>query len=148
MEYSESLSVSASDSAQFPENSSSAKEDFSTSEHSNLANSFTCISYNVTRYILSIDLDDICAMMLSGFATKLNATAEHTYKGSMTQAFALFDDYRTHLLRSVIIGGRAAFTSSTDSRRYSYETPIEAAAKISTLYLVAKGRMGLTVAQR
>jgi hypothetical protein len=93
MEYSESLSVSANDSAQFPENSGSAKEDFSTSEHSNLANSFTCISYNVTRHILSIDLDDIRAMMLPGFATKLNATAEHAYKGSMTQAFALFDDY-------------------------------------------------------
>jgi hypothetical protein len=148
MEYSESLSVSASVSAQFPGFSGSTTTDFNTSERSNLAHSFTRISYNVTHYILSIDLDDIRAMMLPTFVTKLNAAAEYAYKGSMTQAFALFDDYGTHLLRSAIIGGRAAFTSSTDSRRYSSELSIEVAARISASYLVAKGQMELSVAQR
>lgn len=148
MEYSGSLSVSASISAQSYGFSGSAKADFNTSERSNLANSFTRISYNVTHYILSIDLDDIRAMMLPAFVTRLNAAAQHAYNGSMTQAFALFDDYGTHLLRSVIVGGRAAFTSSTDSRKYSSEITIEAAAKISASYLVAKGQMELSTAQR
>jgi hypothetical protein len=148
LEYSESLSVSASVSAEFPGFSGSATADFNTSERSNLANFFTRISYNITHYILSVNIDEIRAIMLPAFTAKLNAAAEHASKGSMTQAFALFDEYGTHLLRSVIAGGRGAFTSSTDSRKYSSEMSIEAAAKISASYLVAKGEASLSVAER
>jgi hypothetical protein len=148
LEYSESLSVSASVSAEFPGFSGSAKADFNSSERSNLANSFTRISYNVTHYILSVNVDEIRRIMLPEFAVKLNAAADHASKGSMTQAFALFDEYGTHLLRSVIVGGRAAFTSSTDSRKYSSEMSIEAAAKVSASYLIAKGEIELSTAQK
>jgi hypothetical protein len=147
-EYSSRLSVSASVSAEFPGFSGSTKTDFSTSERNNLANSFTRISYSVTHYILSIGLDDIRMMILPAFLTKLNAAAERASKGSMTEAFALFDEYGTHLLRSVTIGGRAAFTSSTDSREYSSTMLIEVAAKISASYMVASSSTELSTTQK
>ena len=52
------------------------------------------------------------------------------------------------MLRSLTIGGRALFLTSTDSRTYSSSLSIEAAARISASYLVASGNMDLSVAQK
>lgn len=49
----------------------------------------------------------------------------------------LYDEYGTHLLVSVTVGGRALFLTSTDTRTYSSEVSIEAAAKASATYLIA-----------
>jgi hypothetical protein len=56
--------------------------------------------------------------------------------------------YGTHLLQSLIVGGRALFLNSTDTQSYSSEMSVEAAAKISASYLVASGSMELTAKQR
>jgi hypothetical protein len=59
-----------------------------------------------------------------------------------------YREYGTHLLRSLVIGGRALFLYSTDTRSYSSEMSLEAAAKISASYLVASGSIELTAKQR
>ncbi len=59
-----------------------------------------------------------------------------------------YKEYGTHLLRSLTVGGRALFLNSTDTRKYSSELSIEAAAKISASYLVASGSVELSAAQK
>jgi hypothetical protein len=56
--------------------------------------------------------------------------------------------YGTHLLKLLVVGGRALFLNSTDTRSYSSEMSVEAAAKISASYLVGSGSMELTAKQR
>ncbi len=59
-----------------------------------------------------------------------------------------YREYGTHLLRSLTIGGRAMFLTSTDTRTYSSSMSIEAAAHISASYLVASGSMDLSTEQK
>jgi hypothetical protein len=59
-----------------------------------------------------------------------------------------YREYSTHLLRSLVIGGRALFLYSTDLRSYSSEISIEAAAKISASYAIASGSIELSAKQK
>ena len=138
-EYSESLSVHAGFEASFPGFSSSASTDYNESQRENLSNSFTRITYLVTQYNLSFPpVSQIQKYLKSWFVEDLDNR----------DPIDFYREYGTHMLRSLTIGGRALFLTSTDSRTYSSSLSIEAAARISASYLVASGNMDLSVAQK
>lgn len=138
-EYSESLSVHAGFEASFPGFSSSASTDYNESQRENLSNSFTRITYLVTQYNLSLPPVSIVQQYLkSWFADDLENR----------DPIEFYREYGTHMLRSLTIGGRAMFLTSTDSRSYSSSMSIEAAARISASYLVASGSIELSTEQK
>ena len=138
-EYSESLSVHAGMEATFPGFSASASTDYNESQRENLSNTFTRITYLVTQYNLSLPpIHQIQKYLKSWFVEDLEKR----------DPIDFYREYGTHMLRSLTIGGRALFLTSTDSRTYSSSLSIEAAARISASYLVASGNMDLSVAQK
>ena len=138
-EYSNSLSVHAGMDANFPGFSASACSDFNDSQRENLANSFTRITYLVTQYKLSLPpVSEVRQYFKPWFIENLEGR----------DPIEFYREYGTHMLRSLIVGGRAVFLTSTDSRTYSSSLPIEAAARISASYLVASGSMELSAAQK
>ena len=138
-EYSESLSVHAGFEASFPGFSSSASTDYNESQRENLSNSFTRITYRVTQYNLSLPpVSQVQQYLKPWFVNDLEKR----------DPIEFYREYGTHLLRSLTIGGRAMFLTSTDSRTYSSSLSIEAAARISASYLVASGNIELSAAQK
>lgn len=138
-EYSKSLSVSAGFEADFPGFSASASADYSESQRENLSNSFTRVTYSVTHYNLSLPpASQIRHNLKAWFAEDLNNM----------EPLEFYKTYGTHLLRSLTMGGRALFLTSTDSRSYSSEMSLEAAAKVSASYAVASGKVELSTKQK
>lgn len=138
-EYTSSLSTHAGFEASFPGFSSSASADYSESQRENLSNAFTRIALNVTHYNLSLPpVSQIPRLLRPWFVDDLDNM----------DPIALYREYGTHILRSLTIGGRALFLYSTDTRSYSANMSIEAAAKLSASYLVASGSMEVTAAQK
>ena len=137
-EYSESLSIHAGLEANFPGFSSSASTDYNESQRENLSNSFTRITYLVTQYNLSLPpVSQIQQYLKPWFVDDLEKR----------NPIDFYREYGTHMLRSLTVGGRAMFLTSTDSRTYSSSLSIEAAARISASYLVASGTLQLSDAQ-
>jgi hypothetical protein len=125
--------------ASFPGFSASASADYSESQRESLSNAFTRITYSVTHYDLSLPSTAYTRTLLkSWFVTDLDTM----------DPMEFYRTYGTHLLRSLVVGGRALFLNSTDTQSYSSEMSVEAAAKISASYLVASGSMELTAKQR
>ncbi|KAI0685508.1 hypothetical protein BC835DRAFT_1421152 [Cytidiella melzeri] len=91
----------------------------------NLSHAFTRIAYEVTYYNISLPTTDhIRPLLKSDFVSDLdNMDPTKLYKA-----------YGTHLLWSLTVGGRALFLTATDTRSYSSELSLEAAAKISASY--------------
>ena len=138
-EYTKSLSTHAGFDASFPGFSASGSADYSESQRSNLSNSFTRITFAVTHYDLSLPPpSQIKGLLKPWFVADLDTL----------DPIEFYREYGTHILRSLTIGGRALFLTSTDSRTYSSSLSIEAAARISASYLVASGNMDLSVAQK
>ncbi|KAI0684449.1 hypothetical protein BC835DRAFT_1422312 [Cytidiella melzeri] len=137
-EYTKSLSFHAGFEASFPGFSSSASADYSESQRENLSNAFTRITYAVTHYNLSLPPTAyIRSLFKTWFVNDLDTM----------DPIELYREYGTHLLRSLTIGGRALFLTATDTRSYSSEMSLEAAAKISAAYLVVSGSMELSAKQ-
>jgi hypothetical protein len=125
--------------ASFPGFSASASADYSESQRESLSNAFTRITYSVTHYGLSLPPTAYTRTLLkSWFVTDLDTMDPMDF----------YREYGTHLLQSLVVGGRALFLNSTDTQSYSSEMSVEAAAKISASYLVASGSMELTAKQR
>ena len=138
-EYTNSLSIHAGFDASFPGFSSSVSADYRESQRRNLSNSFTRIAFNVTHYNLSLPpISQIPRLLKPWFIDELNNR----------DPIAFFREYGTHILSSVAIGGQALFLYSTDTRTYTAQMSIEAAAKISASYCVASGKMSLTAPQK
>lgn len=138
-EYTNSLSVHAGFEASFPGFSASASTDYSESQRENLSHAFTRITFAVTHYNLSLPpTAQIRDLLKAWFVHDLDTM----------DPIQLYREYGTHLLRSLTVGGRAMFLNSTDTRSYSSEMSLEAAAKISASYLVSSGSMELTTKQR
>ncbi|KAI0087156.1 MAC/Perforin domain-containing protein [Irpex rosettiformis] len=138
-EYSESLSVHAGFEASFPGFSASASADYSESQRENLSNAFTRITYVVTQYNLSLPpVSQVQQYLKSWFVDDLEKR----------DPIEFYREYGTHMLRSLTIGGRAMFLTSTNTQSYSSSLSIEAAARISASYLVASGSIDLSVAQK
>ncbi|KAI0684447.1 hypothetical protein BC835DRAFT_1310575 [Cytidiella melzeri] len=137
--YTKSLSFHAGFEASFPGFSSSASADYSESQRENLSNAFTRITYAVTHYNLSLPPTAyIRSLLKPWFVNDLDKM----------DPIELYREYGTHLLRSLTMGGRALFLTSTDTRSYSSEMSLEAAAKISASYLVASGSIELSAKQK
>lgn len=135
-EYSESLSIHAGFKAGYRGFSASASADYSDSQRKNLSHSFTRITYVVTAYQLSLPpthvlVDQIRKYSMPWFINDLDTR----------DPLEFYKAYGTHMLRSLTIGGRALFLNSTDTRSYSSETSIGAAAQLSAEYLVASGKI-------
>ena len=138
-EYTKSLSTHAGFDASFPGFSASGSADYSESQRSNLSNSFTRITFAVTHYDLSLPPpSQIKGLLKPWFVTDLDTL----------DPIEFYREYGTHLLLSLTIGGRALFLNSTDTRSYSSDMSIEAAAKISASYLVSSGSMELSASQK
>ncbi|KAI0684450.1 MAC/Perforin domain-containing protein [Cytidiella melzeri] len=138
-EYTKSLSVHAGFDASFPGFSASASVDYDDSQRENLSNAFTRITSGVTHYTLSLPpTSQIRSLLKSYFVDDLKKM----------DPIALYKEYGTHLLRSLTVGGRALFLTVTDTRSYSSELSVEAAAKIHAQYVVASGNMELSAKQR
>ncbi|KAI0690007.1 hypothetical protein BC835DRAFT_1418097 [Cytidiella melzeri] len=138
-DYTKSLSYQAGFEASFPGFSASASADYSESQRENLSNAFTRITYAVTHYDLSLPpTAHIQPLLKSWFVSDLDTM----------DPIELYRQYGTHLLRSLTVGGRALFLTSTDTRSYSSEMSLEAAAKISASYSVASGSIELSTKQR
>ena len=137
--YTKSLSFQAGFEASFPGFSASASADYSESQRENLSHAFTRVTYAVTHYNLSLPpASQTRALLKSWFVTDLDTM----------DPIQFYKEYGTHLLRSLVVGGRALFLYSTDTRSYSSELSLEAAAKISASYLVASGNVELSTKQR
>ncbi|KAI0341925.1 hypothetical protein BDW22DRAFT_1345703 [Trametopsis cervina] len=138
-EYTRSLSIHAGFDASFPGFSASASADYSETQRENLSHSFTRIAYAVTHYNLSLPpVSQIRNTLKSWFQNDVDTM----------DPIEFFNEYGTHFLRSLTIGGRALFLSATDSRTYSSSYSIEAAAKISASYSVASGGIELSTEQK
>ncbi|KAI0088021.1 MAC/Perforin domain-containing protein [Irpex rosettiformis] len=138
-DYTESLSVHAGFEASYPGFSASASADYSESQRENLSNTFTRIMYVVTQYNLSLPpLSQLPSLLKSFFVEELDTL----------DPVKLYKQYGTHLLTSLTIGGRASFLASTDSRKYSSDMSVEAAAHISAQYLVASGDIDLSASEK
>ena len=138
-EYTKSLSVHAGFEASFPGFSASASAGYSESQRESLSNSFTRITFAVTHYNLSLPpTSQIRGLLKPWFVNDLDTMDPITF----------YKEYGTHLLRSLTVGGRALFLNSTDTRKYSSELSIEAAAKISASYAVASGSIDLSASQK
>jgi hypothetical protein len=138
-EYTKSLSLHAGFEASFPGFSASASADYSDSQRENLSNTFTRITYSVTHYNLSLPpISHTRSLLKSWFVKDLENM----------DPIEFYREYGTHLLRSLVVGGRALFLYSTDSRSYSSEISIEAAAKISASYAIASGSIELSAKQK
>ncbi len=138
-EYSHSLSVQAGFESTFPGFSASASADYSDSERENLANAFTRVTYVVTEYDLSLPpLSQLPKLFKSWFIEDLDNM----------DPIKLYKQYGTHILSSLTIGGRASFLTATDSRTYSSEMSIEAAAHITAQYLVASGNVDFSASEK
>ena len=138
-EYSKSLSIHAGMDASFPGFSASASSDYNESQRENLSNSFTRITYLVTQYNLSLPpVSRVRQYLKPWFVEDLEGR----------DPIEFYREYGTHMLRSLTVGGRAMFLTSTDSRTYSSSLSIEAAARISASYLVASGSVELSAAQK
>ncbi|KAI0696241.1 hypothetical protein BC835DRAFT_1414356 [Cytidiella melzeri] len=138
-EYSKSLSAHAGLEASFPGFSSSASADYSESQRENLSHAFTRVTYAVTHYTLSLPpTGQTKSLLKPWFVIDLDNM----------NPIELYREYGTHLLRSLIVGGRAVFLYSTDTRTYRSETSLEVAAKISASYMVASGSAELSVSQK
>lgn len=108
--------------------SGSASADYSKEEKNSLSNIYTRITYLVTHYILTLPpLLETRALLRDSFKTILES-------GDPAE---LYKEYGTHLVKSVTIGGRAAFTSSTDTRKYSSDVSIEVAAQMAAKFAIA-----------
>ncbi|KAI0685524.1 hypothetical protein BC835DRAFT_1421168 [Cytidiella melzeri] len=138
-EYTKSLSVHAGFEASFPGFSASASADYSASQRENLSHAFTRVTYAVTHYNLSLPPTEYVQPLLKAWFVNDLDTKD---------PIELYKQYGTHLLRSLTIGGRALFLTSTDTRSYKAELSLEAAAKISASYLVADGEIDISAKQK
>ena len=122
-EYSKSLSVSAGLEASFPGFSASASSDYNESQRENLSNSFTRITYLVTQYNLSLPpVSQIQQYLKPWFVEDLEKR----------NPIDFYREYGTHMLRSLTLGGRAMFLTSTDSRTYSSSLYTQSRTHINT----------------
>ncbi|KAI0086753.1 hypothetical protein BDY19DRAFT_958469 [Irpex rosettiformis] len=134
-EYANSLSIQAGFEASFPGFSASASADYTDAQRDNLSHAFSRITYEVTHYTLSLPpVSQTQRLLKAWFAEDLEKR----------DPIEFFKEYGTHLLSSATIGGRALFLTTTDTRTYSAELSIEAAAKISASYSVASGGIELS----
>lgn len=138
-EYTKSLSAHAGFETSFPGFSASASADYSESQRENLSNAFTRIALNVTHYNLSLPPTGQTRNLLKAWFVNDLDTMD---------PIQLYREYGTHLLRSLTIGGRALFLYSTDTRSYSSDMSLEAAAKLSASYLVASGNIDMSAKQK
>ncbi|KAI0689992.1 hypothetical protein BC835DRAFT_210307 [Cytidiella melzeri] len=138
-EYANSLSSKAGLDASFPGFSASASTDYSESQRENLSHAFTRTAYVVTHYNLSLPpTEHIKPLLKSWFVRDLDTM----------DGIELYRQYGTHLLRSLTVGGRGLFLTSTDTRSYSSEISIEVAAKMSASYFGVSGGADLSVEQK
>lgn len=102
--------------------------DYSKEEQNSLSNVYTRVTYLVTHYNLGLPpVVEARQLLRDGFKTVLET-------GDPDE---LYKEYGTHLVRSITIGGRAAFTSSTDTQKYSSKVSIEVATKVATKFAIA-----------
>ncbi|KAI0685525.1 hypothetical protein BC835DRAFT_516999 [Cytidiella melzeri] len=138
-EYTKSLSYQAGFEASFPGFSASASADYSESQRENLSHAFTRVTFSVTHYNLSLPpISQVRSLLKPWFVSDLDTM----------DPIEFYKEYGTHLLRSLTVGGRALFLTATDTRSYSSDMSLEAAAKISASYLVVSGSMELSTKQK
>ncbi|KAI0684446.1 hypothetical protein BC835DRAFT_637235 [Cytidiella melzeri] len=138
-DYAKSLSVHAGLEGSFPGFSASASADYSQSQRENLSHAFTRVTYTVTHYNLALPTTSSIQKLLKPlFVTDLESM----------DPLEFYKEYGTHLLRSLTIGGHALFLTSTDTRSYSSDISVEAAAKISAKYAIASGSAELSVKEK
>ncbi|KAI0685506.1 hypothetical protein BC835DRAFT_1421150 [Cytidiella melzeri] len=138
-EYIEELSFHAGFKVGFPGFSSSASVDFSKSEMQSLSNAFTRVTHEVTHYSLSLSPpSEIIPLLRPSFVDALD---------NMDPS-ELYDTYGTHILSSILMGGRALFLTATDTRSYSSEISFSASAQISASYKLAVGTLELSAKAR
>ncbi|KAK0481282.1 MAC/Perforin domain-containing protein [Armillaria novae-zelandiae] len=121
-EYSRALSSHTELGAEWPFFSGSVSVDFSQSETNNLANAFTRVTNEVTLYTLSLPPPLELQMYLRPAFVKILDSADPQL---------IYEQYGTHLVSNMIIGGRASFTCTTNTTQYSASDSIEVAAQVS-----------------
>ncbi|KAK0187423.1 MAC/Perforin domain-containing protein [Armillaria mellea] len=121
-DYSRALSSRTELGAEWPFFSGSVSVDFSQSETNNMANSFTRVMHEVTLYTMSLPPPLELQMYLRPAFVKILDSADPEL---------IYAQYGTHIVSNLIIGGRAAFTCTTDTTKYSADDSIEIAAQVS-----------------
>ncbi|KAK0502049.1 MAC/Perforin domain-containing protein [Armillaria luteobubalina] len=121
-DYSRALSSRTELGTEWPFFSGSVSVDFSQSETNNLANAFTRVTNEVTLYTLSLPPPLELQMYLRPAFLKILDSADPQL---------IYEQYGTHIVSNMIIGGRAAFTCTTDTTRYSASDSVEVAAQVS-----------------
>jgi hypothetical protein len=138
-DYTKDLSFHAGLEADFPGFSASASADYSSSQKENLSNAFTRIAYIVNMFTISLPpVAQVQSHLKPRFVKDLKEK----------DPIDLYKEYGTHLLRSLVVGGRAAFLASTSTLSYSSTMSLSAAAKISARYGVASGSIELTASEK
>ncbi|KAK0214481.1 MAC/Perforin domain-containing protein [Armillaria fumosa] len=127
-DYSRALSSRTELGAEWPFFSGSVSVDFNQSETKNLANAFTRVTNEVALYTLSLPPPpELQTYLRPAFVKMLNNDDPQL----------IYEQYGTHLVSNMIIGGRASFTCTTNTTQYSASDSIEVAAQVS-----AKALMG------
>lgn len=126
-DYSHSLAIHTGLEGDYPFFSGSVLAGYSKEEQQSLCYVYTRITYLVTHYSISLPPPLATRELIrDDFKTILDA-ADPT---------ELYEEYGTHLVQSIVLGGRAVFTSSTDIRKYSSSESIEGAAKMALKFSV------------
>ncbi|KAI0683623.1 hypothetical protein BC835DRAFT_1423177 [Cytidiella melzeri] len=138
-EYMQELSIHAGFDVKVPGFSASTSVDFSKSELQNLSHAFARVTSEVTHYNLTLHQpQEIIPLLKPWFVDVLENM----------EPFELYDMYGTHLLSSLIIGGRALFLTATDTRSYSSELSFSFAAERSASFKLAEGNMSMSAEER
>jgi MAC/Perforin domain-containing protein len=104
----------------------SFETDFSEESAQNIANAFTRISCLVKSYVLKLptihDYEKLREVLDEDFVKDVNTADPARF----------FQDYGTHMIGSILVGGRASFLYTTDSSTFKHSKSIEVTAKMSS----------------
>lgn len=130
--YLQNLTASAGITGNYLLFTSSFSADFELESAKNIANAFTRISSLVKYYTLKLptlfDFKKLREVLDDDFIEYVNT-------GDAAQ---FFKDYGTHMIGSILVGGRASFLYTTDSRKYTDSSSIGVTAEMSSQYLMGK----------
>lgn len=131
-DYLENLTSSSGITGKYMLFTGSFSADFSMESAKNLANAFTRASALVKTYTLKLqtlgDFKKLREVLDADFIKAVNES----------NAAKFFEDYGTHMISSMLVGGRASFLYTTDSRKYTASTSIGVTAEMSSEFLMGK----------
>lgn len=137
--YSESLAVSVNVSGKYLCFGGSVKTKFNSQHLKEKNRSFATLMYRASKYDLFID--DVSINLRDYLSDSFKKDIE------TLDAKSLFERYGTHVLRSIIMGGRIEYDITTDSSYQSSSSNLEVDVKASFNAVFASANIGVNVNQ-